>query len=348
LIKAVFPLIEVSLITIYKLYSRNQLDCPISDLLKEGHRFELIDFTQPYAPLKGPLISAGHNESVKERNWKHLHKFRQLQFQDISVDRKRTSVLSVSLQNFSSCFTPYLSRSDSGAPAAPLQPPVTFLILVLASFRFQGWIFMYALKFDGSFRGVPRDAVPSGLLGYGWLVTFQGLIIAYGYGIAARGMDATSNVAEYLGLIDGLEALVGMGIRDQPVLVLSDSNVIIHRMNGYAGVGTFRDEPLHSQAVELAGNLTIQDWRWIPRQVNYQADALSKKCYYELLEDQEGMQEALETIEHSRSLELDDFHYLDDLQIIKRDDLGKQKPPPAIPFYLTSESTLPPGRVSAY
>ena len=43
---------------------------------------------------------------------------------------------------------------------------------------------MYALRFDGSFRSLPEKPVPSGFLGFGWLVYFQTVLIAYGYGIA--------------------------------------------------------------------------------------------------------------------------------------------------------------------
>lgn len=200
---------------------------------------------------------------------------------------------------------------------------------------------MYALRFDGSFRSLPEKPVPSGFLGFGWLVYFQTVLIAYGYGIAARGKDATSNVAEYLALIEGLEAMIGMGITSQPVAVLSDANVIIHRMNGYATVGTFRDQPLHNQAVKLSQEVNIYDWRWVPRQCNYQADALSRKCFQELLGDRESLNQALLTLQRNREEEDDTLHYLDGLQIIKRDDLPaptSQNGVTLLATYLTASS----------
>jgi len=118
---------------------------------------------------------------------------------------------------------------------------------------------VYALRFDGSYRKTPEGHNPSGFLGFGWLIYFREVLIAYGCGIAARGVDATSNVAEYLALVEGLEAVVGMGITDHPVRVLSDAKVSIHRMNGYASVSTFRDQPLHGQALELAQQIEISE-----------------------------------------------------------------------------------------
>lgn len=191
---------------------------------------------------------------------------------------------------------------------------------------------MYALRFDGSFRNLQENFIPSGFLGFGWLIYFNNVLIAYGYGIAARGIDATSNVAEYLGLIEGLEALIGMGVINQPVSVLSDANVIIHRMNGYATVGTFRDEPLHNRAVKLAQNVNVKQWRWVPRQCNYEADALSKKCFQELINDRDEIEKALLLLEKNRLEKNDSLHYLDGMQIIKRADLARPVQPSLHPL----------------
>jgi len=110
-------------------------------------------------------------------------------------------------------------------------------------------------------------------------------------------------------------------------------------MNGYATVGTFPDQPLHNQAVKLSQEVNIYDWRLVPRQCNYQADALSRKCFQELLGDRESLDQALLTLHRNRKEEDDTLHYLDGLQIIKRDDL------PA----LTSQTgvTLPAAYLSA-
>ena len=122
-----------------------------------------------------------------------------------------------------------------------------------------------------------------------------------------------------------------MGITDHPVRVLSDANVIIHRMNGYASVSTFRDQPLHGQALELAQQIEISEWCWVPRQFNLQADTLSRLCFNDLRGDEEEMQKALDDIERRRQAEIDTFYFLDGMQIIQRADLPLREYHPSSP-----------------
>jgi ribonuclease HI len=69
---------------------------------------------------------------------------------------------------------------------------------------------MITLSFDGLFKSVAAGnnaKSQAGILCYGWLIIKQRSLIAQGHGEFARGSDATSNVAEYLALIEGLDAL---------------------------------------------------------------------------------------------------------------------------------------------
>lgn len=179
---------------------------------------------------------------------------------------------------------------------------------------------MYVLRFDGSFRSTNDFMRPSGFLGYGWLVYYQNILLGYGYGVALRGKDATSNVAEYLALIEGLEALHALHLTHQPISVVSDANVIVHRMNGYAGVETKRDRPLHKTVQELIKPLNIYSWKWIPRRYNKDADSLSRRGIHELYADQEDFQLALSRIEQDRKGEKNDLHFWDGMELIHRQD----------------------------
>jgi ribonuclease HI len=86
-----------------------------------------------------------------------------------------------------------------------------------------------------------------------WVVDFRkGEQVARGYGIVARGMNATSNIAEYLGLVDGLEALVDIGVDYEPVRIIGDSKVVIEQMMGRSRISTQRVKPLHHKACRLA------------------------------------------------------------------------------------------------
>jgi ribonuclease HI len=95
-------------------------------------------------------------------------------------------------------------------------------------------------------------------------------------------LDATSNIAEYLGLIDGLGAMIDMGVDYDPVMIYGDAKTIIHQMKGKARVSTRRVRPMYHKARRLADQLYVVDWRWIPRKQNKIADQLARLAYREI------------------------------------------------------------------
>ncbi len=98
---------------------------------------------------------------------------------------------------------------------------------------------VYRLSFDGLFRGSKEIAL-AGFMCYGWVLHKYDQVMAKGYGVAARGTDATSNIAEYLALIDGLQTLVDLGVRHDPVHVIGDAKVVINQMRGRSRITTDR------------------------------------------------------------------------------------------------------------
>ena len=85
---------------------------------------------------------------------------------------------------------------------------------------------MYELMFDGLFRSAKKKR-HAGFMCIGWAL-FRGTVqIGQGYGVIGRGRDATSNIAEYLALIDGLQAVLDLGIRRDCVRVVGDARVVI-------------------------------------------------------------------------------------------------------------------------
>jgi hypothetical protein len=58
------------------------------------------------------------------------------------------------------------------------------------------------------------------LMCFEWLIFKKGKQFARVYSIVVCGMNATSTTTEYLGLVDGLEALVDIGIDYEPVCVM--------------------------------------------------------------------------------------------------------------------------------
>jgi ribonuclease HI len=66
---------------------------------------------------------------------------------------------------------------------------------------------MYTLQFDGMLRTIHNDwQTYLGLLGYGWLIERNHMEVAHGYGIFVGRSMVGSNIAEYLALIEGLNA----------------------------------------------------------------------------------------------------------------------------------------------
>ena len=173
---------------------------------------------------------------------------------------------------------------------------------------------MYELWFDGLFRGT-RAAHKAGLMCFGWLILRDGQQIAKGYGIAARGMNATSNIAEYLGLIDGLEALVDIGVDYEPVWVIGDSKVVINQMQGFSRINARQVVPLHHRACCLAQLLHVADWKWVPRRFNKAADRLTRLALREFRSDPLGVKQAWKTVLNDHACQRDRLHILGGMMI---------------------------------
>ncbi|MGH3456612.1 bifunctional RNase H/acid phosphatase [Aeromicrobium sp.] len=120
------------------------------------------------------------------------------------------------------------------------------------------------IEADGGSRGNPGPAA------YGALVRDADT----GEVIAERGESigiATNNVAEYRGLIAGLE-LVREHAPDAEVEVRMDSKLVVEQMAGRWKIKHADMKPLALQAQRLvSGDVT---WTWVPRESNKAADAL--------------------------------------------------------------------------
>jgi ribonuclease HI len=136
---------------------------------------------------------------------------------------------------------------------------------------------MYELHFDALFRSAQVNTC-AGVMCTGWLIRQNERLIARGYGATARGTDATSNIAEYLALIDGLQALVDMAARRVPVTVIGDAKVVICQMKGTSRINSERMLPMHRKATRLANKLNIIAWEWVPRSKNKEADLLARRA----------------------------------------------------------------------
>ncbi|MDZ7962968.1 MAG: ribonuclease HI family protein [Aulosira sp. DedQUE10] len=88
--------------------------------------------------------------------------------------------------------------------------------------------------------------------------------------------DATSNVAEYTGLILGLETALELGI--QQAKIYGDSQLVVNQVNGTWKIKKPHLRPLCTQARSLLDQFTKYELLWIPREQNTLADAAVNKC----------------------------------------------------------------------
>jgi ribonuclease HI len=83
---------------------------------------------------------------------------------------------------------------------------------------------------------------------------------------------ATNNVAEYRGLLLGLERARALGATE--VDVVNDSELIAHQVNGRYKVKHPDMKPLHADALALLRGFERWSVRPVPRAQNAEADAL--------------------------------------------------------------------------
>ncbi|MDG4827271.1 bifunctional RNase H/acid phosphatase [Asanoa sp. WMMD1127] len=121
------------------------------------------------------------------------------------------------------------------------------------------------MEADGGARGNPGPA------GYGAVVrSVSGDVLAERS--EALGIT-TNNVAEYRGLIAGLQAAVDLGAAE--VDVRMDSKLVVEQMSGRWQIKNAGLRPLAAEAASLVSRFDRVSFTWIPRDRNTHADALA-------------------------------------------------------------------------
>lgn len=125
------------------------------------------------------------------------------------------------------------------------------------------------IEADGGSRGNPGPA------GFGAVVwsADRGSVLAEAKSAIGR---ATNNVAEYRGLIAGLQEAAGVGATE--VEVFLDSKLVVEQMAGRWRVKHPDLAPLHRQATDLARGFDRVSYSWIPREKNSHADRLANEA----------------------------------------------------------------------
>ena len=118
---------------------------------------------------------------------------------------------------------------------------------------------------DGASRGNPGPAGAGA-----WLTDGDGETVAE----IAEGLgETTNNVAEYTAAILGLERAAELGART--VLLRSDSQLLVHQLNGRYRVKTEHLQPLYRRVRALAAGFDRVTFEHVPREANVEADRLA-------------------------------------------------------------------------
>lgn len=91
---------------------------------------------------------------------------------------------------------------------------------------------------------------------------------------------ATNNVAEYVAATRPLEWLAAQGYSGDVVLV-GDSQLVIRQMRGEYAVRAEHLKAYHEHLLRLAARFQHVEFRWVRREENARADALSKHALAE-------------------------------------------------------------------
>ncbi len=134
------------------------------------------------------------------------------------------------------------------------------------------------------FDGACQPPTGPGIAAYGFTVDGGGLHLEdRGLAVPPHHPRSTNNVAEYVGAICALEELVRLGYAGD-VEILGDSQLIIRQMSGEYAVRAEHLRPYHERLRQLVRRFRRVEFRWIPREENERADALSKLA----IEEAEG------------------------------------------------------------
>jgi len=117
---------------------------------------------------------------------------------------------------------------------------------------------------DGGARGNPGPAAAAAVLS-----TPGGDVVDEAHELLGV---ASNNVAEYRGLLLGLERARALGADE--VEVVNDSELVAKQVNGQYKVKHPDMRPLHARAMEALGQFRRWSMRSVPRAQNADADAL--------------------------------------------------------------------------
>ena len=141
---------------------------------------------------------------------------------------------------------------------------------------------MLSLHFDGLYRSrwfrEQLGQLPQDIMCYGWLVQNGSRVIARGHGGLLFRQGASSNCAEYIALIEGLEALRDLNAHATEIWIYGDAKSVIDQMAGDSKVSSEVVKPLYHRAMRLSRWFEDLHWAWARAGKTADADQLTRKA----------------------------------------------------------------------
>lgn len=138
--------------------------------------------------------------------------------------------------------------------------------------------------------GLCEPTNPNGYACWAWLAKSpEGKTVRSAYGCLGHGAGMSNNLAEYEAVLRALRHTAGrvelLVERGLSVRVHADSQLVIRQIGGEYRCNAEHLIPLRDEARELAdivrGFGVPIEFVWIPRELNEEADALSRRAYRE-------------------------------------------------------------------
>ena len=142
------------------------------------------------------------------------------------------------------------------------------------------------------FDGLCEPKNPGGIATYGILIQQGGEILHEESGLADAqpySDEASNNVAEYSAIIHALEWLKNNDRAESKIILRGDSKLIISQLTGVYKVKSLRIIELHHTAKRLLQKFKNLRIEWVNRELNQEADRLSRIAYKRYLRLHEKM-----------------------------------------------------------
>lgn len=137
----------------------------------------------------------------------------------------------------------------------------------------------YTLQFDGGV--LPKN--PGGTAIGSWVVYDKdGKVVKEGAQVECKGPTATNNIAEWAGLLHGLEAVRELTGGKCILNIKGDSQLVIYQLTGKYQVKKDTLKPYHAKCHEILKDIDVWQATWVRREFNEYADKLGEVHYKEI------------------------------------------------------------------